>query len=437
MSHALKAAIEDAAKTARAIADRAIAENRELSEGEQAEFTAHFQKAADAKKTLMGFADRKSQLAELSADLGTLDAEAVDGVWTTETKSREPEQQGNGRGRKSIGQRFVESPEWQAMVKSAPGGVFSDSIHVQGQPFGFKALTTGVDDTSAGGLVQADYRGLLDPYYTRPLTIRQLVTNGSTTSDAIEFVRLVSVTNNAAPVPEAVTDGPISATAPIVTPVQAGLKPQSDMDFLKDSTTVKTIAHWLAATKRALSDAAQIRTLIDNFLTYGVELALENQIITGDGVGENFLGLNNTSGLQTDTGVGSAITGVEACRRARRKVQIGGRTIPTAYAFNPIDWEKIELLRDTQQRFYGNGPFAMGPQTLWGLPVVESEALPAGTAYCADWRQAVLWDREQASIQITDSHADFFVRNLVAILSELRAAFAVLRPPAFCKITLT
>jgi HK97 family phage major capsid protein len=51
--------------------------------------------------------------------------------------------------------------------------------------------------------------------------------------------------------------------------------------------------------------------------------------------------------------------------------------------------------------------------------------------------QAVLWDREQAAVQVSDSHADFFVRNLVAILAEMRAAFGVIRPKAFVVIDLT
>jgi hypothetical protein len=48
----------------------------------------------------------------------------------------------------------------------------------------------------------------------------------------------------------------------------------------------------------------------------------------------------------------------------------------------------------------------------------------------------MLWDREQAAISVSDSHADFFVRNLIAILAELRAAFGVIRPPAFVAIDL-
>jgi len=437
MSHALKAAIEDAAKAASAIADRAIAENRELSEGEQGEFTANMQKALDSKRTLMGFAERKSQLQDLSADLGTLD-NSMDNIVEVAERNGQLLKSGGTKERKSVGQQFVESKAWTDMIKSTPGGRFSEQARVHSSPFGVKALLTGADHAdSAGALVQPDYRGLLDPYYQKPLTIRSLVTSGNTTSDSIEFVRLINENNAADIVPEATEDAAIGAGPPVVTTVAGGLKPQSFMEFEPDVEIVHTVAHWLAATKRALSDAAQIKTLIDNFLRYGLEEQLEWQMVSGTGGANAFTGILNTSGIQTDTGAGATVASVEAARRARRKVQIGGRTVPTAFAYNPIDWEKIELLRDTTGQFYGNGPFAMGPQTLWGLPVVESESLPAGTAICADWRQAVLWDREQASIQVSDQHADFFTRNLVAILAELRAAFTVIRPPAFCKITLT
>lgn len=79
------------------------------------------------------------------------------------------------------------------------------------------------------------------------------------------------------------------------------------------------------------------------------------------------------------------------------------------------------------------GPLAMGLKTLWGLPVVESEAILQGTFYVGDMKQAVLWDRERANIRMSDSPNDYFLRNLVAILCELRAAFGVLRPSAIVR----
>ncbi|WP_157533545.1 phage major capsid family protein, partial [Nocardia otitidiscaviarum] len=39
-------------------------------------------------------------------------------------------------------------------------------------------------------------------------------------------------------------------------------------------------------------------------------------------------------------------------------------------------------------------------------------------------------------VTMTDSHADFFIRNMVAILAEERLAFAVTRPSAFVKVAL-
>jgi HK97 family phage major capsid protein len=54
-----------------------------------------------------------------------------------------------------------------------------------------------------------------------------------------------------------------------------------------------------------------------------------------------------------------------------------------------------------------------------------------------DFRKCVLWEREGASIQVSDSHANFFIRNMVAILAEMRAAFGILQPNALVEIDLT
>jgi HK97 family phage major capsid protein len=104
---------------------------------------------------------------------------------------------------------------------------------------------------------------------------------------------------------------------------------------------------------------------------------------------------------------------------------------------NPTDWETIDLQQDLAGRYYWGGPQAQGPRTLWGVPVVQNFFLPQGTGYLANWRKMVLWDREQANISVSDSHADFFIRNLIAILAELRAAMGVIRPSAFVEVDLS
>jgi HK97 family phage major capsid protein len=438
-THSMRKSLRDAIKAelvaAQAVTDAAIKEDRDMTDDERTTMNTHLGKAEDMTKRGEEETALMAKFAALTDGIkvGADDDTPVGIMGKGQTP---PSPESAAAKARSIGEQFVSSAEYKSMLAAAPNGTFSEKARVQSQPFGVKTLLTGANHTtSAGALTQSDYRGLLDPFYQRPMSIRDLVAPGNTTSDTIEYVRLVSVTNAAKPVAEATSSAFIDGTT--VTPVMGGLKPESAMAFQKDVTTVKTIAHWIPATKRALADAAQIRTLIDQFLRYGLEEELEDQIVAGNGVGENFLGISQTPGIQTQAAPTAGQDVFDITRQARRKVQLGGRAMPTAYVFNPIDWEAVDLSRNDAGDFYGAGPFALTAPRLWGLPVVESEAVPAGEAYVGAWNYAVLYDREQASVQATDTHADFFTRNLVAILAELRAAFAVLRPAAFVKIDLT
>lgn len=409
----------------KAIADGAVAGDRELTDTERETIKALMDEARDIKRRRDNANADTALAAEIAELGGGLTAKAVPVTG--------PAVDANGR-RKSLGERFTADESIAAfLAKSA--GMQSEHARIGQSPAlefkGFKDILAGSDtDAGPGTLVTPDNRGVLDAgVWRRPLTIRNLVTNGTTGSDSVEFVREVSVENNAAPVPEATgtSAGDASADVP-------GTKPESELVLEKATAPVRTIAHWIPATKRALSDAAQIRTLIDNFLRYGLEEELEDQIVNGDGTGENFEGILTVDGTQDQPWATDLLV---TTRKAKTKAKTVGRVNPTAYVFNPEDNERIDLLQDENGVYYFGGPAAAGQQSLWGLPRVESEAVPAGTGILADWSRAVLWDRESAAIQVSDSHADFFVRNLVAILAELRAAFGVIRPSAFVVIDLT
>jgi HK97 family phage major capsid protein len=420
----LRKELADALIPARDIAAKAEAEKRDLTAEERTQITEAV-KVANGVKLRIDQAkadnDLNQQLADLGDGIGLLPEGAKgrtgiggDGaaLWTP-------------RKGETVGQAFAKSAQLQELLKKYPGGRIPERAVVSSDPFGVKTLITGASDTSGGAFVEPDYRGLqvgLD-LFQRPLTMRSLITNGTTESDTVEYVRVTGTTNNAAPVAEA------TATAGA-----SGTKPESGLALAKVQEPVRTIAHWIPATTRALADAGQIRTLIDAFLRYGLEEELEDQMVNGDGTGENFTGIANVSGTQAQAWDTNILT---TLRKAKTKVRVVGRSIATAYLLNPADWETIDLLQDNEARYYFGGPLRQGTPTVWGLPVVECEAVPAGTGYVGDWRKAVLWDREQAAITVSNSHADFFIRNMVAILAEMRAAFGVLQPSAFVEIDLT
>ena len=343
---------------------------------------------------------------------------------------------GKAAERGTLGERFVESPVFKSwLAQIAPAGRVPDGVRgLISPPVEFKsllqrkALVTGASDTSAGAFVQTDYTGIYEPLGRYPLNILGLLSRRQTGSDLVEFVRQTTRVQQAAPVPEANVTTYSGATGEV-----SGQKPEGALGFEKVQEAVKTIAVWIPATKRALSDAAQIRGIIDQELQDDLAEELEDQILNGNGAGENYTGILNTAGILTQAFNTDLLTTI---RQARTALAVTGRSFPTALVLHPNDMETIDLLTDDMGRYYYGGPAEGGVARVWRVPVVESQTITEGTGLMGDFRKAVLWDREAASIQVSDSHSDFFIRNMVAILAEMRAAFGVIRPSAFCEIDL-
>lgn len=328
------------------------------------------------------------------------------------------------------GEQFLSDPQFkQWWGTMAPNGRISEKSAFASPQVAIEAkLITGLAATSAGAVVRPDRQAGVQgvEVLRRPLNIRDLITVLPTASDSIEYVQMVSQVNNAAPVAE--------ATA---TTGASGTKPESTFALARVTDTIKTIAHWVAVTTRALADAPQIRAIIDQFLLYGLAEELEDQIVAGSGTGENFTGILNQSGIQLQAFTTDATT---TMLHAKTKVRTVGRDVAQAYILNPLDAEALELVRvdgATGVYVFG-GPAAQNDQLrVWRLPVVENEAVPVGTGLVGNFRRVVLYDRQQASIQASNSHADFFIRNLVAVLAELRAGLGNWQPKSIVKFALT
>jgi HK97 family phage major capsid protein len=331
----------------------------------------------------------------------------------------------------SIGQQLVEAAQYKSLAES---GILRNSanrvdltVPMKGRMLDSKALVwsgTG----SGGGLVANDVLpGVRVPILLRQLTVLDLIPRSSTTSDTIEYTLESAFTNAAAPVPEATASSGTSGT-----------KPESTLTYSNVTAPVRTIAHWIPVTNRMLADAPALRGLIDARLIQGLELTLESQIISGDGTGENFLGILNTPGVNVQAkGTNS---GVDAIFLGMMQVMVTGLSNPSAIVLNPIDFGNMRLAREnsatgTLGGYLMGPPSSVGPVTLWGRPTTISLGLPAGTAVVGDFAtSAMLWDREEGQVRVGWIN-DQFIRNIQTLLAELRAAFGVLRGAAFSKVT--
>lgn len=328
----------------------------------------------------------------------------------------------------SVGEVFVESASFRAWQERFPAGGPTGPGAFNSDPVKLKdGLRTLVNTTepSAGALVRPDRFGLVDPGLYRPVSILQLVTHVPTATDSVEYAREASHDAAAESVPEATALTGAS-----------GRKPEGGVAFELIVERIRTFAVWVPASRNVMSDAKELRAHIDGYLAAELLREIEDQVITGDGFGENFTGVLNTVGVQTE---GPPVTGestFDALRRARTKVEVFGRTTPTAVVLNPNDNEELDLskVNDEVNRFVGD-PYSATLRPLWGMARVVSDVMPEGFALVGDFSKAVLFDREQTNILVGTADDDF-IRNVIRILGESRAAFGVVRPAAFTIVTL-
>lgn len=311
---------------------------------------------------------------------------------------------------KSLGEQFTDSAEFKAL---AARGEDRGRARMK-----VKAVTTITSATTgtgaAGALIRPDRRPEIIAPAQRLLTIRNLLLPGRTASNVVEYVRETGYQNMAAPVAEGT------------------LKPQSDIRFELVQTTVKTLAHWILASKQVLADVPLLQSYVELRMTYGLAMVEEAQILGGDGTGQNLLGLiPQASAYGFATYSKAADTKLDRIRRAILQVRVAEYRA-SGLVLNPIDWADIQTIKDSQGRYLWSDPVVNNGNNIWGLPVVDTVAVAPGKFLCGAFNIAAqIYDREDAAVEVSSEDADNFRKNLVTILAEERLALAVSRPESF------
>ena len=385
---------------------------------------------ADANAKLSAEMEAKgTQVAELKTalDKAVSDFEAVDAKLVELELAQKNAFSGKQVEKKTIGQLFTDSDVFGQIKADGRGS---------NQPFTMSRKDISSLAASAGALVRPDrdpevYR---DP--SRPLRIRDLIPSIPTASGSVEIMRQNVFTNEAGP--QQASSSPSSALGG----GEFQAKNESNITWELVTVPVRTIAHWVPASRQVLSDAPQLAALIDTELAYGLDLESDAQLLLGDGTGQNLTGLLVDAGV-TDIGEIAAGTSaadlpgamIDHIRSAVTACQANEYYNMTGVVLNPTDWETLETAKATDGhylmiQFPANG----ADQRLWRMPVIVTNAMPAGQFLLGDWTLgAKIYEREDVSVRVSESHADYFVKNGVAVLAEERYALGINRPKAFAK----
>ncbi|WP_299081706.1 phage major capsid protein [uncultured Paraglaciecola sp.] len=379
--------------------------NAQLSEEVQAQIT-----ALDGE--VKNFINKTNEEVLAHGKLGTANKEALKSL---EDKSEELQARlldleqkatalgDTGKKVKSAGEQFVSSAAFEAMKS---GSAKSAKFEVQNNTI------TGSDTTVAPDRQIPVVGGAV-----RRLRVQDVLPQGVTGSNAIEFTREATFTNSAAEAAE--------NTA----------KAESALTFSLVNVPVRTIAHWIKLSKQVIDDAPMLASYVDGRMQYGVALRLDNQLVNGDGTGANISGILDAGNFTAFTSTASD-TATVSLRKAITQVQQADYQ-PTAVILNPADVQAIDLdIENTSVSL--TSPRAQTLPTIWGVPIVASNAIASNTfALGAFDMSSELFIRSGVMVELFEQDDTNAQSNLVTMRAEMRAALATYRAASVVGGTLT
>lgn len=316
------------------------------------------------------------------------------------TKSWEP--------KKTLREQITTSPGFTEFVKG-----YAPQVTLKLDATEFKTLITLSDIYP-----QADRHATVD-MALEDRTIADLMGMTNVSGNTVEYFEETTVTNNATTVAE------------------GGTKPESALDWTLRTEPIRKIATGIPSTKESMDDVGALEGDIRGRLAFMVRRIEEVQLLTGNGVGQNLIGLLNRANIQTQAK--GADPNPDAIYKAMQKVRGSaglGFAEPTAVVVNPADWTIIKLLRTADGIYLWGNPSDEGPDRIWGKPVRQTTAITAGTALVGAFRPwAEVLRREAITVTLSTEHSTFFMENKVMILAEERIGLKVSRPSAFATVT--
>jgi HK97 family phage major capsid protein len=271
-------------------------------------------------------------------------------------------------------------------------------------------------ETGNGWAPETTRTGRVVEYATRPIQVIDLIPSGTTTQSAVVYMEETTFTNNAAETAE------------------GAQYPESALKLTEVTESVRKIATWLPITDEQLEDEPQARGYINNRLPFMLRQRLDLQILVGNGTAPNLRGITQRSGIQTQAK--GADPTPDAFYKAMTKVKVTGQAMPNAHVMHPNDWQEIRLLRIIDGIYIWGSPSEAAPARLWGLPVIEAQVMTEGTGLTGDFANfSELTTRRGIDVQISNSHADFFINGKQAVRADVRVALCVYRAAAFATVT--
>lgn len=275
---------------------------------------------------------------------------------------------------------------------------------------------------TSAGLVVPQFDPTIQANPRQELRIRDLIPSVPVTGQSYTYFKELLHTRGAASVAE------------------GAAKPQSNVTFEQKTDLVKKIAVWIPVSDEALDDVPQLYGYLQQLLRYDLKLEEEEQILKGDGTGNNLPGIMTQATTFTASLSKAGDTSIDTVRRAIYQVRKQAKLAADATVMTELDWMDIELQKDSQNRYLFANLQGFVTPILWGRPVITSDSMDEGNGTDTGGeflvgnfqRGATIYDRMSFLFKVGMINDDF-IKNQRALLVEERLGLAVRRNYAFVK----
>lgn len=304
----------------------------------------------------------------------------------------------------------LESHKSQLNELKTNGRGFRMDLKVANDP-----MTTG--NTYTGEVIESDR--LPGVYFDpdRATHVRQFLTQTSTTSDNVRYVQET-----------AYTDGTATQT-------EGSDKGISDFSLEAKDAPVRTIASYIRVSRQMLDDTAFLTSYINQRLPKKLFLEEDDQILYGNGSGDNLEGITAVAqSFAAITGL-SLVSRFDALVNSISQVRTdNGEYQASAIMLNPEDFYIMLVEKDNENRYYFPDAVRFGgqPPRVAGVPVITNTAVTADDFIVGDFNLgATMALREGVSLQFFEQDQDNVIKNLVTVRVEERLALPIHNPNAF------
>jgi hypothetical protein len=320
---------------------------------------------------------------------------------------------------KDLGSQFIECKAYKAYIEQRQEGVVStldwglSELKVLNSLSAYEVKT--LFERGAGWSPESLRLPGFVEKATRPVQLLDIIPTGGTTSSAIKFMEETTRTHNAAERAEG------TAFA------------ESVFAMTERTMPVEKVTDSVPVTDEQLEDVAQAESYLTERLQFGLRQRVDTQSAVGDGISPNLKGILAHS-IQTQAK--GADPTPDAFYKAMTKIRFTGRAMPTNIVIHPNDWQDVRLLRTADGIYIWGSPSEAGPERMWGLPVVQNDALTEGTALVGSFLPPwiMLFNKRGIDVQVGYIN-DQFSKGIRTIRADLRAALVVFRAAAFASVT--